>query len=679
MKKTWLSAAAAAAIACAAFGAPAFAQDDISTAPRYGSWGYELNGRDVAVKPGDDFYRFAQGLATDQMEIPADRSRYGNFDKLSVLSEARVRAVLDKAAADPTGADAKIGTYYKAFLDEAAVEALGAKPLAADMAAVRAANTREELARLQGATADKFGASFFGLGIDAGLSDPEHYAVYLGQGGLSLPDRDYYLDAKFAEKKAAFQNYVANTLRLAGWQDPVGYAAKIVDLETRIAEASWTKTDSHDPEKINNIMTLAQLQKAAPNFPWATYLNAAHLGGVQKFTVTENTAVPKIADIFAATPVDVLQAWQAFTIADNASPYLSKAFVDNTFDFRSKTLQGQLEQKPRWKRAVAATNVALGEAVGERYVAAYFPAESKAQMESMVSNLKDAMAGRIQRVDWMSPETKARALDKLSKFTVKIAYPDKWRDYAALDVEAGDLYGNVERAAAFEWARQVNRLNDPVDREEWGMTPQTVNAYYNWGNNEIVFPAAILQPPFFDPDADPAINYGGIGGVIGHEITHGFDDDGRKFDGEGKLNNWWTEADLARFTAETKKLGAQYSAIEPITGSKINGDLTMGENIADLGGLLMALDAYHASLKGKPAPIIDGLTGDQRVFLGWAQVWRGKYRDDALRQQLVSDPHSPNMARVNGPVRNIDAWYEAFNVKPGDALYIPPEQRVHIW
>jgi len=679
MKKVWLSAAAAAAFVAAFAAAPASAQDDLSSAPRYGSWGFELKSGDNNVKPGDDFYRFAEGLATDQMQIPADRSRYGSFDKLTALSEARVHAVLDNAAEKATPQNEKIGGFYKAFMDEAKIEALGAKPLSADLDAIHAAKTREALAHLQGGTTDRFGRAFFDVSIDPNLNDSDHYAVYLSQGGLGLPDRDYYLEPKFAEKKAAYQAYVASTLKLAGWAEPDRYAKAIVDLETQIAAASWAKADSHDPEKINNPMTVAELEKAAPGYPWKAYLDGAHVAGVPKFIVAEKTAFPKIAAIYAATPIDVLQAWEAYTTADGASPFLSKAFVDNNFAFRNKTLQGQPEQKARWRRAVTATNGALGEAVGAEYVAAYFPASSKAQMEDLVANLKTAMAGRIQNVSWMSPETKAKALEKLAKFRVKIAYPDKWRDYAKLSVDPSDAYGNVERAAAFEWARQVARLNQPVDRDEWGMTPQTVNAYYNWGNNEIVFPAAILQPPFFDPDADPAINYGGIGGVIGHEITHGFDDDGRKFNGDGMLANWWTPEDLAKFTEKTKELGAEYSEMEPIAGSKINGDLTMGENIADLGGLNLALDAYHASLKGKPAPIIDGLTGDQRVFLGWAQVWRGKSRDDALRQQLVSDPHSPNMARVNGPVRNMDAWYTAFDVKPGDKLYIPPEKRVKIW
>ena len=678
MKRVWLSAAAAAAITCAALSAPAFA-DDVEKAPSYGSWGYDLSARHLSTRPGDDFYRYAQGAGTDKLEIPADRSRFGNFDVLSTLSEARVRALLDKAAANPAGPDAKIGAYYGAFMDEARAEKLGAAPMKADLDAVRAVKTKPELTRLQGATTDNFGASFFNVYIDSDLKDPDRYALYLSTGGLGLPDRDYYLDEKFAEKKAAYEKYVAQMLTLAGWARPAENAKAIVAMETKIADASWKRADRHDPEKIYNPMTVAELEAMAPGYQWRAYMDGAHIGQVGRVIASENTAFPKIAAIYAETPLDVLKAWQAFTIADAAAPYLSKKLVDANFEFRSKTLSGTPQQKPRWRRGVTATNGALGEAVGERYVAAYFPPESKAKMDALVADLKTAMGGRIERLDWMSPETKAKAMDKLRKFTVKIGYPETWRDYSRLEVVKDDLYGNVERAGAFDWAREVARLDQPVDKKEWGMTPQTVNAYYNPPNNEIVFPAAILQPPFFDPDADPAINYGGIGGVIGHEITHGFDDDGRKFSGDGKLENWWTEADLARFTAETQRLTAQYGEMEPLPGSKINGELTLGENIADLGGLLLALDAYRTSLDGQPAPVIDGLTGEQRVMLGWAQVWRGKYREDALRQMLVSDPHSPNMARVNGPVRNIDAWYAAFGVTPESKLYLKPEERARIW
>ena len=426
-------------------------------------------------------------------------------------------------------------------------------------------------------------------------------------------------------------------------------------------------------------MTPEALAAAAPGFDWQAFLAGAELGGVSRVVVTENTAVPKIAQLFAATPVETLKAWEAFNIADSAAPYLSKRFEDARFEFRSKTLSGQQAQRPRWKRAVSAVDNGLGEAVGRLYVARYFPPNSKAKMLELVGNVRAALAARIERVSWMSEATKAKALEKLSRLTVKVGYPVKWRDYSALKISPDDLAGDAERAGAFEWRRQVARLAQPVDKTEWGLTPQTVNAYYNPTVNEIVFPAAILQPPFFDPNADPAINYGGIGGVIGHEMTHGFDDQGRQFDGDGKLADWWTPDDAAKFVEQTKRLGAQYSAMEPIPGAHIKGDQTMGENIADLGGVLLALDAYHLSLKGKPAPEVGGLSGDQRVFLGWAQVWRSAVRPDTLRQLLVSDVHSPDSARVNGVFRNVDAWYDAWGVKSGDPLYVRPDQRVRIW
>jgi len=467
-------------------------------------------------------------------------------------------------------------------------------------------------------------------------------------------------------------------LALADWPDADAEAKAIVDLETQIAQASWTLAQDRDATKTYNPMTPAELAAAAPGFDWTAYLNAAGVGSAARVVVAENTAVPKIAAIFAQTPIKELQAWEAFGVVDSAAPFLSKPFVDAAFEFRNKTLSGQLEQRPRWKRAVSAVNRAMGEAVGRVYVAAYFPPEAKATMEALVANIRTSLVARIQRVTWMTDATKQRALQKLAQLTVKIGYPSKWRDYSALSIDA-DLVGDVNRAAAFEWRRRLNHLGQPVDRTEWGMTPQTVNAYYNPTQNEIVFPAAILQPPFFDPAADMAVNYGGIGGVIGHEMTHGFDDEGRHFDGTGALADWWTPEDDAKFVAQTTRLGAQYSAVEPIAGTHIKGDQTMGENIADLGGLLLGLDAYHLSLAGQPAPVLNGLTGDQRVFLGWAQVWRGAIRPDALRQQLVSDPHSPETARVNQVVRNVDGWYAAWNIQPGDPLYIAPDQRVRIW
>ena len=427
------------------------------------------------------------------------------------------------------------------------------------------------------------------------------------------------------------------------------------------------------------VAVIAKLAELAPGFDWAAFMEGAGLTKATRVVAQENTAFPKLAAIFAKTPIATLKAWQAFNLADQAGPYLSQPFIDTRFDFRGKTLNGQPAQRTRWKRGVQLVDGQIGEALGKVYVAAYFPPESKAKMLALVGDIRTAMKARIERLDWMSQPTKTKALEKLAAFTVKIGYPDKWRDYSGLTIKDDDLYGNVNRASTFDWDFRVGRLGGPVDRAEWGMTPPTINAYYNPNGNEIVFPAAILAPPFFDPEGDMAVNYGAIGGVIGHETTHGFDDQGRHYDGTGRLTDWWTPDDAAKFQAETVKLGKQYGAFEVLPGAKINGDLTMGENIADLGGLLLALDAYHTSLHGQPAPIIDGLTGDQRVFLGWAQVWRGKTRDDALRQQLVSDPHSPERARVDVPMRNVDAFYAAFGIKPGDPMYVAPADRVRIW
>ncbi|MET0273448.1 MAG: M13-type metalloendopeptidase [Phenylobacterium sp.] len=649
--------------------------------PKYGTWGYDTSGMDTSVRPGDDFFKYANAKWEARTEIPSDRTRFGNFDILSVLSENRVRAIVEEAAAgklsDPDAG--KIGAAYGSFMDEALAEKLDVKPIAPELAQIRAVKSRDDFTALMGKANTTGFSSILPVFISIDAKAPSRYAVLGATAGLGLPDRDYYLQAAFAEKKAKYLAYVQQILTLAGWEKPAENAQAIVDFETKIAEVSWTRVERRDRDKTYNPMTPAELQAATPGFDWNRYLAAAELPGVPRIVVTTNTAVPKIAKIYAETPLDTLKAWQAFHVADGAAPYLSRRFADANFEFRNKTLAGQPEQRPRWKRAVAFTNGAVGESVGRVYVARYFPPESKAKMDALVADIHTALKARIEQLPWMGPETKARALEKLSKFTVKIGYPIKWRDYSSLTLKRDDLYGNVTRSTAYEWRRDVARLNGPVDKDEWGMTPQTVNAYYNFANNEIVFPAAILQAPFFDPDADAAINYGGIGGVIGHEISHGFDDQGRKSDGDGVLRDWWTAEDNAKFKVQSDKLGAQYSAFEPLPGAKVQGGLTMGENIGDMGGLSLALDAYHASLKGQPAPVIDGLTGDQRVFLGWAQVWRQKIRDEALKQQVVTDPHSPAYYRVNGTIRNIDGWYTAFDVKPGDKLYVPPEQRVRIW
>ncbi len=665
--------------------APAFAAAPPAalTQQTYGEWGVDLAGRDPAVKAGDDFNRHANGRYLDGLKIPADRAGWGVAYVVVELSENQVHEILNDtaktAAANPTTDAAKAAAFYAAFMDEARVDALGAAPLQAGLAKIRAADDRAKMAALMGQAATGFQSALFGVYIDADPKAPDRYAVNLVQAGLGLPDRDYYLTASFAEKKAKYQAYVAELLKMAGWADPDGSAKAVVDFETAVARDSWTRADRRDVEKTYNPMTVAELQRLAPGFAWTTFLASAELGTPAQVIVNENTAFPKLAAIYAQTPIATLQAWAAFHLVDNASAYLSKPFVDARFAFRSKELSGVEAQRDRWKRAVAALDGAMGEAVGQAYVSRYFPPASKASIDGLVNDLKVAMGQRIDRLAWMSPATKAEAKVKLGKFVTKIGYPDSWKDYSALTIRADDLYGDVERATAWDWRRQVARLGRPVDRTEWYMTPQTVNAYYNSVMNEIAFPAGILQAPYFNPTNDPAVNYGAIGAVIGHEITHGFDDEGRKTDGDGRLRNWWTDGDGRKFEAAAEILGKQYSAYEPVPGSKINGELTMGENIADLGGLLVALDAYHLSLKGRPAPVIDGLTGDQRFFLAFAQSWREKRRDEAIKQQLVSDPHSPAEFRVNGAVRNVQAWYDAFGVKPGDKLYLAPAERAEIW
>ena len=682
-KSIWFAAAAVLAL-CA--GAVAHAAPDAVApvslqTPHYGTWGFDLSGEDTSVKPGADFFLYANGEWLKRTAIPADRTRFGNFDVLSVLSEARTHALIEDVAAGRVtdGDAAKVGAAYNAFMDQARGEKVDAAPLAPELNAIRAERTRDDVARTMGQGPKSFQSSIFDIGIGADAKAPTKYAVYMDTAGMGLPDRDYYIEAKFAEKKAAYQAYVAKMLEMAGWPNSAAEADAIVDFETKIAQVSWSRAEERDPDKTYNPMTPVSLQAYAPGFDFKAALAAADLGSADRVVLGANSAFPKVAAIFAATPIDTLKAWQAFHVVDSASPYLSDRFVQARFAFRGKVLTGQPELQVRWKRAVAFTNASLGESVGRLYVAKYFTPDAKAKMDALVSNLRIALGARIDGLTWMSPETKKRAREKLAQFGVKIGYPVKWRDYSDLRITADDLYGDAERHERYEWNRQVVRLYKPVDKLEWGMTPQTVNAYYDPSNNEVVFPAAILQPPFFDASADPAVNYGGIGVVIGHEMTHGFDDEGRKFDGTGMLRDWWTPEDAKKFEAQTARLGAQYDKFEPVPGVHVKGELTMGENIADLGGTLIALDAYHTSLHGRPAPVIDGLTGDQRVFLGFAQVWRGKARDDEARRLAVIDPHSPPHFRVNGVVPNVDLWYSTFNIQPGDPMYVAPADRVKIW
>jgi len=654
----------------------------VAPSPSYGAWGVDVSGENPAIKPGDDFFAFANGAFLDRLKIPADQAEYGSFNVLIDLSEARVHTILEDAATKTPGlvpetSFGKIGAAYRAFMDEAAVERRGVEPLKPLLDQVRGAQSRADVARLMGDPG--LFSSTFDVGIAPDDKDPTRYVIQIGQSGLGLPDRDYYLTTEFAAKKAAYEAYVAKLLGLIGWPEPEASAKAVVAYETKVAEASWSRAQLRDPDAVYNPMTISSLKTLAPGFDWSALMEGAHLENEGEVVIDAKSAFPKIAAVYEQTPVETLRAWLAFRLVDSAAPYLSKAFQDARFDFRGKTLSGIEEQRARWKRAVASVNGMLGDAVGQVYVERYFPPASKAEMETLVANLKSALGRRIQNLSWMSAATKAEALKKLDRFDVQIGYPKKWRDYSALKIAADDLLGNVRRSAVFEWDYQRSRLHKPVDKDEWLMTPQTVNAYNNPQFNEVVFPAAILQPPFFNPAADPAVNYGAIGAVIGHEMTHGFDDEGRKYDDQGRLRDWWTPEDAKDFDSRAKALGASYEKIPVVAGAHINGQLTMGENIADLGGLLTALDAYHASLHGRQAPVIDGLTGDQRFFLGFAQIWREKEREDALREALVSDPHSPSKARVDGVLPNVDAWYRAFDVKPGDGLYRAPDERTRIW
>jgi putative endopeptidase len=665
----------------------------VAGGPLYPPAGLDMSAADAATRPGDDFFRFANGAWLDRTTIPADKPFYTEAQRLRDLTEAQLREIIEGAAAtaghEPRALEGKVGAFYKAFMDDPRREALGLRPLREELAAVRACRTRAQLAALMGESMGGYGGGLFAINIDVDLKDTAHYAAYITQAGLTLPDRDYYLKPDFAREKREFRDYVARLLALAHWPGPQVNANAIEALETRVAEASWTKAQQRDLPRTYNPYTPAALQAFAPGFAWQDFLRGASLAGKRRVIVAEQSAFPRLAEIYADTSLDTLRAWVAFMKLDTAAPYLSREFADARFHFRSEVLLGIKERPARWKDGILAVSGGdclaggacfgtLNWAVGQLYTARHFPASTKAAIQALVREIIAAYRQRIEQLDWMGPETRAEALRKLDTYVVKVGYPDKPRDYSQLVVRDDDVVGNVHRAAAADWQFQVGRSDGPVDTGDWGMTPQTMDAY-NGSLRDIVFPAAILQPPEFDPDADPAVNYGSIGTTIGHELTHGFDDQGRTLDAAGALRDWWTAADAAAFKERAATLGAQYATYEPVAGLHINPDLTMGENIADLGGVAIALSAYHASLHGKDAPVIDGLTGDQRFFRAFAQAWRGKGRDDYIRQLTTSDPHSYRKYRVNGVVRNIDAWYDAFNVQPGDKLYVETARRARIW
>ena len=652
-----------------------------SAKPAIGEFGLDLTAGNPDVKPGDDFFAYANGKWYDSFEIPADRASFGVFHELDERSVERVRQIVEEAAAAevaPGTPEQKIGDFYASYMDEQAIEARGLEPVREDLQLISGAASKKDIARLFGSPGF---ASLFELSLPPDLKNPDRYSVVISQSGLGLPDRDYYLkdDPKLAEVRAKYVDYIGQMLGFAGIPGAKDKAKEIMAFETAIARAHWSIEKRRDVVANYNPRTREELIAYAPGFDWNEFLRAGELGERRDFILSELTAIRDLAQLVDRTPLGTLKDYLAFHYLSDHAIYLPKRFDEAHFEFYGRTLRGQPEQRERWKRAVELVNRALGEQVGQIYVRRYFPPESKAKMEELVANLREALRMRIEALDWMTPETKKRALEKLSTFVTKIGYPDKWKDYSALEVRRGDPLGNARRAMIWKWRYQLARLDGPVDRTEWFMNPQTVNAYYNPVNNEIVFPAAILQPPFFDPNADPAVNYGAIGAVIGHEIGHGFDDQGRKFAADGSLSDWWTPEDSEAFTKRAAKLIEQFSQFEALPGLKVNGAITIGENIGDLGGLNVAYHAYKLSLGGKEAPVIGGLTGDQRFFLSWAQVWRAKYREAALREQVLSDVHSPPYFRVNGPVRNMDAWYEAFNVKPGDKLYLKPEERVSIW
>ncbi|HEU4809624.1 MAG TPA: M13-type metalloendopeptidase [Sphingomicrobium sp.] len=644
--------------------------------PTYGAFGIDTAGMNTTVTPGNDFFQYANGTWDKNTQIPADKSRYGMFNVLDDLSKERTRTIIEEQSKDP---NSKIGAAYQSFMDEAAVEAKGLTPFEPWLSEVRGIKTKADLTKVY-AEADHLGIGTpYQMFIGQDRKNSDAYALNVYQGGLGMPDRDYYLskDPKQVETKAKYLQHLTNMLTLAGEKNAEARAKAILAYETKVAKVHWPRADSRDANKTYNKMTLAEIRKSAPGFDFSTYLKDEG-ANVDYVIVYQPSAFKGINKLIGSTPIAVLRDQLLVRSLDGYADYLPKKFDDENFAFYGTVLSGTPEQEPRWKRAVNFTVGSLGDDVSKLYVAKYFPPETKAAADKLVHNLISAMDHRIDKLDWMSAETKARAHAKLAAFTPKIGYPSQWRDMSGLVIDRGDLLGNAMRSNRFETDYELGKLGGPIRRWEWGMTPMTINAYSNPTMVEIVFPAAILQPPFFDPNADDAVNYGGIGAVIGHEMSHQFDDQGAKYDLHGNLVDWWTPADAQNFQSRLDKYEAQINAYEPLPGMHVNGKLTMGENVADLAGLTVAHDAYITSLNGAAPPVIDGTTADQRFYLGWAQVWRCKTREPALRQQLLTDPHSPCPVRTD-VVRNMDPWYSAFDVQAGQTLYLAPADRVRIW
>ena len=666
---------------------PALAQ----TALKFGTWGVDLTSMDTSVKAGDNFFLHVNGKWLATAVIPPDRAQTGSFQDLQILSEQRLKTIvadMEKNQGRLTGEQRKLRDLYDAFVDTAGIEARGLAPVQKDLDYLAGLKTLDDVAHAMGSVRLST-MSIYNIGVGVDDKNPDNYSVNLGQAGLGMPDRDYYLsnDEAIVKTRAAYRKYLADMMTLAGMTDVEARADRILALETEIAKVSWNRADRRDEDKIYNPMPASALKTLAPDFPWDAFLNQGESaiplkkpdGSERYVIVAEKTAFGPLATIFKNTQVSTWRDYLTVHYLKSFAAYLPKRFDDLVFSFYGTTLTGRTQQLDRQTRAMHLLDQQMGEALGKLYVARYFPPQSKAKADLLVSNLLKAYEADIQTLDWMGPATRAKALEKIHQFTPKIGYPTKWRDYTALQVAADDPVGNAQRATVYEWNRDVTRINKPVDKTEWGMTPSTINAYYNPSFNEIVFPAAILQAPFFDPTADDAVNYGAIGAVIGHEISHGFDDQGSKYDGKGVFQDWWTKEDRANFDARTAALVKQYDSYEPLPGLHVIGKNTLGENIADNAGLAIALKAYHLSLKGKPAPVIDGYTGDQRLLLSFGQVWRTKMRDSAIRTQTMSNEHTVAEFRVIGPTRNMDAWYDAFEVKPGEKYYLAPADRVHLW
>lgn len=639
---------------------------------------------DTLVNPGDDFDAYVNGNWNKTTKIPADKASYGAFDMLLDKSEKDVKAIIEEAAKgnNAEGTDAqKIGDFFASYMDRKERDAIGLKPLEKEFAAVEAITDYNSLASYFGEANRKGYSIPFSFSVYNDFKDPNKYSLVTWQGGISLPDRDYYLsnDEAMLKIRNAYKIHLEKMLQLAGITNPAENAAKVFALETEIAKIHQRKEDNRDMVKLYNPYKVEDFKSLMPQFNWNAMMEKAGVAKEKSAIIAQVDYLKNLDGLIQKTPIDTWKTFLKWGILNNSCTYLTSELDKQQFEFNGKILNGTEKQREDWKRGVATVSNGLGEMIGKLYVEKHFTPEAKERMTKMVKNLLKAYAESIKKLDWMSEATKKEALKKVDKFVVKIGYPDKWKDYSSVKINKKDLFGNVQRATEFEYNRNLAKLGKPVDKTEWGMTPQTVNAYYNPTVNEIVFPAAILQPPFFDLEADDAINYGGIGAVIGHEIGHGFDDQGSTFDGDGVMKNWWTEKDMAAFKAKTAALIDQYNSFEALPGLHVNGAFTLGENIGDLGGLSIAIKAYKESLNGKEAPTLDGFTGIQRVFLGWGKVWKEKMRDEALRNQVSADPHSPAKFRVNGTVRNIPEFYEAFNIKPNNKLYLAPDKRVKIW